>query len=96
LLRDVFKLLFLKENPNGSLSTTALFILLLRFFHRFTSYDGGGEGAAATYGLIGTAPPYAVAPEAWLRHVQVRIAGHPVNRAHDFLPWNQADQPAVT
>src|SRR5450830_1537248 len=54
----------------------------------FAGADSGGERAAAIYSLIGTARLNGVDPEAWLRHVLTHIAEHPVNRVHDFLPWN--------
>jgi hypothetical protein len=30
-------------------------------------------------------------PELYLRHVLERVADHPINRIHEFLPWNVAD-----
>ncbi len=54
--------------------------------------DNGGERGAAIYSLIGTAKLNGVAPDAWLRHVFMHIADHPVNRVDDFLPWHCATQ----
>jgi transposase len=54
----------------------------------FPGSDTGGERAAALYGLIETAKLHGLDPEAYLRHVIERIASHPVNRAHELLPWN--------
>lgn len=46
----------------------------------------GGERAAATYSLIGTAKLNGFHPEACLRHVIGRIAEDPVNRLTELLP----------
>ncbi|TDY35328.1 transposase IS66-like protein [Janthinobacterium sp. 75] len=48
--------------------------------------DSGGERAGVIYSLIGTAKLNGVDPEAWLLHVLVHGADHPVNCVHDFLP----------
>jgi hypothetical protein len=56
----------------------------------FAGADSGGERAAAIYSLVGTAKLNGVDPEVWLRHVLANIAEHPINRVHDFLPWNCA------
>ena len=55
MLRDVAKLLFFKEDSNNSLNTPVLFILLLRFFHRFTSYDGYGLNIADVQSIVSAA-----------------------------------------
>ena len=54
----------------------------------FAGSDRGGERAAAVYTLINTAKLNGVDPEAWLADVLRRIAGHPMNRLDELLPWN--------
>src|SRR5512147_3184059 len=54
----------------------------------FAGSDTGGDRAAALYTLIQTAKLNGLDPEAYLRDVLTRIAGHPINRIGDLLPWN--------
>jgi transposase len=49
--------------------------------------DRGGMRAAVMYTLIGTAKLNDIDPQAWLADVLARIAGHPVQRLHELLPW---------
>ena len=53
----------------------------------FVGSDRGGR-RAATYTLIGTAKLNDIDPQAWLADVLERIAGHPIQRLHELLPWN--------
>lgn len=53
----------------------------------FMGSDTGGERAAATYSLVGTARLNGVEPEAYLQHVFERIADHPITRVDELLPW---------
>ena len=53
----------------------------------FAGSDRGGERAAAMYSLIATAKLNDVDPRAWLADVLERIAGHPMNRLGELLPW---------
>jgi len=48
----------------------------------------GGERAAAMYSLIGSCKLVGIDPERYLRYVFERIAGHPINRIDELLPWN--------
>jgi transposase len=60
----------------------------------FCGSDRGGQRAAALYTLIGTAKLNDIDPQAWLADVLERIAGHPIRRLHELLPWHW--QPAAT
>lgn len=40
--------------------------------------------------LIQTAKLNDVDPQAWLADVLARIAGHPLNKLEELLPWNWA------
>jgi transposase len=40
------------------------------------------------YTLIGTAKLNDIDPQAWLADVLERIAGHPLRRLHELLPWH--------
>ncbi|MGI4959522.1 MAG: IS66 family transposase [Janthinobacterium lividum] len=54
----------------------------------FCGSDRGGQRAAVMYSLIVTAKLNDVDPQAWLADVLARIAGHPVQRLDNLLPWN--------
>jgi transposase len=57
----------------------------------FAGSDGGGEHWAIHASLIETCKLNAVDPEAYLADIFTRlVAGHPVNRLDDLLPWNWA------
>ena len=56
----------------------------------FAGSDAGGTRAAAVASLIATARLNSVDPEAYLRYVLERSAGHPVNRVAELLPWHCA------
>ena len=54
----------------------------------FAGDDCGGERAAVMYSLLVTAKMNDIDPQAWLADVLARIAGHPLHRLDDLLPWN--------
>jgi transposase len=54
----------------------------------FCGSDRGGERAAVMYSLIVTAKMNDIDPQAWLADVLARIAGHPVKKLDELLPWN--------
>ena len=61
----------------------------------FCGSDRGGQRAAVLYTLIQTAKLNDVDPQAWLADVLARIAGHPVRRLDELLPWNWRKQEGV-
>jgi transposase len=58
----------------------------------FAGSDSGGERAAAIYSLIGNAKLNGLDPEAYLRHVLLRINEHRINRVDELLPWHVRDK----
>ncbi len=61
----------------------------------FAGSDRGGDRAAILYGLIVTAKLNDVDPQAWLADVLARIAGHPVQKLDELMPWNWRKTDAV-
>ena len=61
----------------------------------FAGSDRGGDRAAFMYGLIVTAKLNDVDPQAWLADVLARIAGHPVQKLNELMPWNWRKQNSV-
>jgi transposase len=59
----------------------------------FCGSDRGGRRAADMYGQIVTCKMNGVNPQAWLADVLARIAGHPMHRLDELLPWNWRSQP---
>jgi len=76
------------EIDNNSAERDLRAVALGRKNYFFAGSDSGGERAAAIYSLIGTAKLNGLDPEAYLREVLQRIAGHPINRIEQLTPWN--------
>ena len=84
------------EIDNNAAERALRAVALGRKNYLFAGADSGGERAAAIYSLIGTAKLNDLDPQAYLRFVLERIAGHPINRIDELLPWNVAAiEPAV-
>jgi hypothetical protein len=58
----------------------------------FAGSERGGDRSAFFYTLIGTAKLNDVDPQAWLADVLARIAGTPMLKLDELLPWNWAAQ----
>jgi hypothetical protein len=57
----------------------------------FAGSDGGGRSWACVASLIETCKLNGVEPYAYLQDILTRlVAGHPVNRLDELLPWNWA------
>jgi transposase len=80
------------EIDNSAAERALRVVALGRKNYLFAGSDAGGERAAAIYSLLGSAKLNDIDPELYLRHVLERVADHPVNRIHEFLPWNLASE----
>lgn len=54
----------------------------------FAGSDNGGNRAAGILSLIETAKLNGVEPEAYLRDILTCIAGYPIKKVDELLPWN--------
>jgi len=82
------------EIDNNAAERALRVVALGRKNFLFAGSDAGGERAAAVYSLLGSARLNGLDPEAYLHEVLTRIAGHPVNRIEELLPWHlQAASP---
>ena len=81
------------EIDNNAAERSLRGVALGRKNYLFAGSDAGGERAATIYSLIGSAKLNGLDPEAYLRQVLTRIADHPINRIHEFLPWNISSTP---
>ncbi len=48
----------------------------------------GGRRAPVIYTLVGTAELNGWDPQAYLRVLLERLAGHPINRLGELMPWH--------
>jgi transposase len=72
-------------------------IALGRKNHLFAGSDGGGERWAMICSLIATAKLNGVEPYPYLKNVLERlVAGHPINRLDELLPWTWQPNRAST
>lgn len=72
-------------------------ITLGRKNHLCAGSDGGAENWAVVATLIQTAKLNAVEPFAYLRDILTSVvAGHPINRIDELLPWNYATAKGIT
>ena len=75
------------EMTNNAAERAIRPLVLGRKNYLFAGSDSGGVRAAKMYTLIETAKLNGLDPEAYLRDIIARIAGHPINRIDELLPW---------
>jgi transposase len=75
------------EMTNNAAERAIRPLVLVRKNYLFAGSDSGGVRAAKMYTLIETAKLNGLDPEAYLRDIIARIAGHPINRIDELLPW---------
>ena len=79
------------ELDNNSVERAIRPVALGRKNHLFAGSDRGAERWACVSSLIATAKLNSVEPFAYLKDVLERmVAGHPINRLDNLLPWNWA------
>ena len=79
------------EIDSNTVERTIRPIALNRKNALFAGSDGGGEHWAILASLIETCKLNAIDPEAYLADIFTRlVAGHPINRLDELLPWNWA------
>lgn len=76
------------EMDNNAAERALRGVALGRKNYLFAGSDAGGERAAIVYSLVETAKLNGLDPLAYLNHVLGVIAGHPINRIDELLPWN--------
>jgi transposase len=76
------------EMDNNAAERALRTVAIGRKNYLFAGSDTGGESAAAIYSLLGSAKLNGIDPEAYMTVVLRRIAGHPIKRIEELLPWN--------
>ena len=76
------------EMDNNAAERALRTVAIGRKNYLFAGSDAGGERAAAIYSLLGSAKLNGIDPEAYMTTVLRRLAGHPINRIEELLPWN--------
>jgi len=84
------------EVDNNSVERAIRPVALGRKNHLFAGSDGGGDRWATVCSLIASAKLNGIEPYAYLKDVLERmVAGHPIARLDDLLPWNWRPNGAV-